>query len=45
VIQSGESLTAIAQQYGVSAEEIISFNNISNPDAIYVGQELIIPGQ
>lgn len=45
IIQSGESLTAIAQQYGVSAEEIISFNNISNPDAIYVGQELIIPGQ
>ena len=45
VIQSGESLSTIAQQYGVSAEEIISFNNISNPDAIYVGQELIIPGQ
>jgi LysM repeat protein len=45
VIQSGESLTAIAQQYGVSTEEIISFNNISNPNAIYVGQELIIPGQ
>ncbi|MCE7990154.1 MAG: LysM peptidoglycan-binding domain-containing protein [Caldilinea sp. CFX5] len=45
VVQSGESLTAIAQQYGISAEEIISFNNISNPDAIYVGQELIIPGQ
>jgi lysozyme len=44
-VQSGESLSAIAQQYGVSAEEIISFNNISNPDAIYVGQELIIPGQ
>jgi LysM repeat protein len=45
VVQSGESLTAIAQQYGVSAEEITTFNNISNPDAIYVGQELIIPGQ
>lgn len=45
IVQSGESLTAIAQQYGVTAEEIITFNNISNPDAIYVGQELIIPGQ
>lgn len=45
IVQSGESLTAIAQQYGVSAEEVISFNNISNPDAIYVGQELVIPGQ
>lgn len=45
VVQSGESLSAIAQLYGVSTQEIISFNNISNPDAIYVGQELIIPGQ
>lgn len=45
IVQSGESLTAIAQLYGVTAEEIISFNNISNPDAIYVGQELVIPGQ
>lgn len=45
IVQSGESLTAIAQLYGVSAAEIIAFNNISNPDAIYVGQELIIPGQ
>ncbi len=43
-VQSGESLTAIAQLYGVTGDEIISFNNISNPDAIYVGQELIIPG-
>ncbi|MBX3014426.1 MAG: LysM peptidoglycan-binding domain-containing protein [Caldilineaceae bacterium] len=44
-VQSGESLSAIAQQYGVSAQEIIAFNNIANPDSIYVGQELMIPGQ
>ena len=44
IVQSGESLSAIAQLYGVTGAEIISFNNISNPDAIYVGQELIIPG-
>ncbi len=45
IIQSGESLTAIALLYGVTAQEIIDFNGISNPDAIYVGQQLIIPGQ
>lgn len=45
IVQSGESLNAIAQQYGVSVEEVSAFNNISNPDAIYVGQELIIPGE
>mgnify|MGYP001382760559 CR=1 FL=1 len=45
IIQSCERLTTIAQRYRVTAEEVISFNNISNPDAIYVGQELVIPGQ
>ncbi len=45
IIQSGESLTVIAVLYGVTAQEIIEFNGISNPDAIYVGQQLIIPGQ
>lgn len=43
VIQSGESLSSIAAQYGVTAQEIIDLNGISNPDAIYVGQQLIIP--
>jgi len=45
IIQSGESLTAIALLYGVTAQEIIDFNSISNPDAIYVGQQLIIPSE
>ncbi len=45
IIQSGENLTTIANLYGVTAEEVIQFNGISNPDTIYVGQQLIIPGQ
>jgi LysM repeat protein len=45
IVQSGESLTAIAVLYGVTAQEIIEFNGLSNPDAIYVGQQLIVPGQ
>jgi len=45
IVQSGESLTAIALLYGVTAQEIIEFNGISNPDTIYVGQQLIVPGQ
>ncbi len=43
VIQSGESLSSIAAQYGVTAQAIIELNGITNPDAIYVGQQLIIP--
>lgn len=45
IVQSGESLTAIAELYGVTPQEIIDFNGISNPDTIYVGQDLVIPGQ
>lgn len=45
IVQSGESLTSIAVLYGVTAQEVIEFNGISNPDTIYVGQQLIIPGQ
>jgi LysM repeat protein len=43
VVQSGESLLGIALRYGVTVEEILSTNQIDNPDAIYIGQELIIP--
>lgn len=45
VVQAGESLLSIAVQYGVTTEELSALNNLSNPDAIYVGQELIIPAQ
>lgn len=45
IIQSGENLSSIADLYGVTAEEIIEFNGITDPDTILVGQQLIIPGQ
>lgn len=44
VVQAGEGLISIANQYGVSVDAVRSLNNISDPNAIYVGQELIIPG-
>ena len=42
-IQPGDTLTAIAGKYGVSVNAIIAANNISNPNLIQVGQQLIIP--
>jgi len=45
VVQSGESLASIAIAYGATVDEIVALNNLTNPDAIYVGQELIVPGQ
>ena len=40
----GETLFTIAARYGVSQSAIISANNIANPDHLYAGQQLVIPG-
>jgi LysM repeat protein len=43
IVQSGDMLSAIAERYSVSMEAIVQANNIPNPDALEVGQTLIIP--
>lgn len=43
VVQSGETLSSIAQQYGVSEASIAAANSISDPNRIYAGQRLAIP--
>ncbi len=45
VVQLGESLLSIALTYGVTVAEIQEANDLDNPDSIFIGQELIIPGQ
>ncbi len=42
-VAKGESLGKIAGRYGVSVADIQRTNNISNPNRIYVGMELVIP--
>jgi LysM repeat protein len=42
-VKSGETLSQIAQQYGVSVEALIEANGLTNPGQIDVGQTLIIP--
>ena len=44
VVAAGELLGAIAAQYGVSVEDIVSANNLRDPDSLAIGQELVIPG-
>ena len=43
VIQSGDSLSVVAQRFGVSLQELADFNAISDPNSIKEGQELRIP--
>jgi lipoprotein-anchoring transpeptidase ErfK/SrfK len=42
-VQSGEELGLIARLYGVDMDAIVSLNGLSDPDLIFVGQELVIP--
>lgn len=43
VVQPGETLGAIARQYGVTVEAIAFANGITNPNLIFAGQVLVIP--
>jgi LasA protease len=43
VVQPGDTLGLIAQRYGVSLEEVITANSITNPNLLEVGQGLVIP--
>ena len=43
IVQEGETLGAIAFQYGVSVEAIQAANGIENPQFLQIAQELAIP--
>jgi LysM repeat protein len=43
VVREGETLTSIANRYGVSVEALAAANKLGDPNAIVVGQRLIIP--
>jgi LysM repeat protein len=42
-VQDGDTLSGIADMFGVTWDSIIQANNLQSQDAIYVGQELTIP--
>jgi LysM repeat protein len=43
-VKSGESLSMIAKQYGVKQGDIAVANNITDPQKIRAGMQLVIPG-
>ena len=43
-VTRGETLSGIAQAYGVDYWKIMQANNLNNPAYIWVGQRLVIPG-
>ncbi len=42
VVKSGDTLSEIAKKYNVTLENLINWNDISNPNIIYIGQVLKI---
>jgi len=44
IVQPGDTLNTIALRFGVSAEYIQSANGITDPNALNINQQLIIPG-
>lgn len=44
VVQPGETLYRIAQQYGTTVERLEALNNLSNPNQLRVGQTLRLSG-
>ena len=44
IVQPGDTLTSIAEKFGVSLKDLISANSITDPNNISTGQPLVIPG-
>ena len=42
-VKSGDNLTKLAYQYGTTANDIASFNRLTNPDRLLPGQQILIP--
>jgi LysM repeat protein len=43
VIKKGDVLSRVAYKSGISTKELAEFNNLATPDAIRVGQKILIP--
>ena len=43
VVDPGDTLTAISAKYGVSVEDLMRVNQLSDASAIRIGQDLIVP--
>lgn len=43
VVQNGDTLGSLAEDFGTTVDEIMAANGLTNPNAIQVGQTLIIP--
>ena len=43
LVQAGDSLSSIAFDHGVTVDALMVANGLTDPDLVYMGQELVIP--
>lgn len=43
IVQTGDSLSSIADRFGVPIADLVELNGLPNPDFVFVGQSLQIP--
>lgn len=43
LVEDGDTLSEIALEFGVSVDELVEWNNLSDPDLIIVGDKLAVP--
>jgi LysM repeat protein len=43
VVQAGDTMSTIASRFGVSVDDILAANSLTDPDTLSVGQSLLIP--
>lgn len=43
-VKQGETITSIAIDYRISVQTLLSVNNLANPNIIFIGQQINIPG-
>jgi LysM repeat protein len=43
VVQQGDTLSSLAEEFGSTVEEIMAANGLTDPNAIQAGQTLVIP--
>lgn len=44
IVKSGDTLSAIARKYNTTYQKLAAYNGIANPNLIYVGQKIKVPG-
>lgn len=45
IVNKNDTLWNLAKKYKTTVEELVQLNSIENPDSIYPGEKLIIPGR